>query len=73
VPDVESAVRALDRIDEIDRSNCRRHFERYFTSTRMAQDYLAIYEEMVIAEPARIRVPHGVTSWTKLTLPSSTT
>jgi glycosyltransferase involved in cell wall biosynthesis len=73
VNDVDSAVRALDRIDTIDRSHCRRHFERYFTSTRMAQDYLTIYEEMVAAEPARIVVPHGVTSWTKLTLPSSTT
>jgi len=42
--DVGQAVRAVNRIDKLDRRRCRAEFERRFTATRMATDYLAVYE-----------------------------
>jgi glycosyltransferase involved in cell wall biosynthesis len=73
VRDVPSAVQAIKNIESIDRRSCREQFERHFTSTRMAQDYLKIYRQMVTAEPEQIAMPDGALSWTKLTSPSSTT
>jgi glycosyltransferase involved in cell wall biosynthesis len=43
VDSVEEAVEAVGRIGEIDRSVCRRVFERRFTVTRMALDYIGVY------------------------------
>jgi glycosyltransferase involved in cell wall biosynthesis len=73
VNNLAQAVQAVGRIDEIDRAGCRRIFERSFTAARMAQDYLRIYKETVAVAPEPIGVPDGVLSWSKLTLPSSTT
>ena len=42
--DVAQAVRAVNNIDKLDRRRCRAEFERRFTATRMAKDYLAVYE-----------------------------
>lgn len=47
VNDQEEAVRAASRIQEIDRRRCRENFERRFTSTRMAGDYLRLYERLI--------------------------
>jgi glycosyltransferase involved in cell wall biosynthesis len=46
--DVDSACRALDKLDEIDRAQCRHHFDTRFTSVHMAQNYLRVYEEILI-------------------------
>jgi glycosyltransferase involved in cell wall biosynthesis len=73
VRDIESAARAVNNIDSIDRKSCRRHFEQHFTSARMARDYLKIYRQMVSGEAEEIAMPDGALSWTKLTLPTSTT
>jgi glycosyltransferase involved in cell wall biosynthesis len=55
VDNQEEAVRAASRIGEINRRNCRATFERKFTSARMAQDYLRIYEQRRRASiPSRI-------------------
>lgn len=43
----QDAVRALDRIEELDRALVRKEFEMRFTETRMAQDYLRIYEQIL--------------------------
>lgn len=43
VSDIEEAVAAVRRIDELPRSMVRACFERRFTAARMAKDYLAIY------------------------------
>jgi glycosyltransferase involved in cell wall biosynthesis len=48
--DVEEMIRALDRIDRIDRRACRRAFEERFTARRMALDYVAVYERSLEAE-----------------------
>lgn len=49
--DEASAVAALNRVDELDRTLVRRTFERRFTARRMAEDYVDLYEEL--CEPAR--------------------
>ena len=45
--DIGAAVRAVGRLDRLSRRVCREAFERRFTSDRMAQDYLAIYERLL--------------------------
>ncbi len=47
VDDVEGAVRAIDRIDELSRAHCRAAFEARFTSARMAADYVSVYERLL--------------------------
>jgi len=44
VNNTEEAVGAVARIQEIDRPDCRRHVERYFTHERMINDYIEVYE-----------------------------
>ena len=47
VDDVEGAVRATSRIGSLSRAGCRRYFEEKFLVSRMAADYLGIYQELV--------------------------
>jgi glycosyltransferase involved in cell wall biosynthesis len=47
VNDIDEAVEAVNRIDAIDRRDCRRHFERNFTDKRMTCNYLDIYQQLV--------------------------
>ncbi len=49
VKNVEEGIESLKKIGEFDREGCRAHFEKNFTSARMAQDYLRVYSE--ISEP----------------------
>jgi glycosyltransferase involved in cell wall biosynthesis len=49
VENVDEAVQALQKIPEVDRRQCRARFEERFSVTRMAQDYVAIYERLVNA------------------------
>jgi glycosyltransferase involved in cell wall biosynthesis len=44
---VAALAQALQRVDDYDRSECRREFERRFTIERMAQEHLAVYEKVV--------------------------
>ena len=39
-------VAAIDRLPQIQRRRCRDSFEARFTVQRMAEDYLALYEQM---------------------------
>lgn len=43
----DEAVRAVKRIEELDRRQIRSVFEEKFTATRMAQDYLTLYEQTI--------------------------
>ena len=56
---VEEMIRALDRIDRIDRRACRAAFEERFTARRMALDYVRVYERAVemVSAPATDEVP----------------
>lgn len=56
VPGLESAVKAVKNLEEIDRRKCRKHFEQYFTAERMADDYLNIYQRLTLRESPSISV-----------------
>lgn len=71
--DVESAARAVLEVGRIDRAGCRRRFEERFTASRMAQDYLAIYDRLLKREPAGLALADGDLSWMRLASHSSTT
>ena len=63
VHNVEEAVSAARRLEEIDRRDCRTHFELNFTSDRMAKEYLQIYEQLVHPKSASMSVEEGVLNW----------
>jgi glycosyltransferase involved in cell wall biosynthesis len=46
VDSVEEATSAIADLDRIERGACRHEFERRFTSARMADDYVRIYETL---------------------------
>jgi glycosyltransferase involved in cell wall biosynthesis len=78
VPDLQSAVDAVNKLDRLDRKKVRKHFEQHFTAARMAHDYLRIYERLVTErlvthEKPPLAVDDGALNWMKLTFPSSTT
>ena len=73
VRDVDSAAKAVERLDRIDRAKCREAFERRFTVARMTKDYLAVYDRIINGEPQPVLPPDGDLSWTRVMLPSSTT
>lgn len=73
VNNVDEAVKAVANISKMDRKECRRAFERRFTSKRMAQDYLSIYQRIAEPETEGIALTDGDLQWMKLGPPSSTT
>ena len=50
---VEEAVRALARLDSLDRTAVRAQFETRFTVERMARDYVDVYERIAAASQTR--------------------
>lgn len=57
VEDIEGAVAAVGRLDELDRARVRERFEERFTVERMAHDYVSIYRDLpgVRTDAARLR------------------
>jgi glycosyltransferase involved in cell wall biosynthesis len=49
VDNLDEAVQALHRIPSVDRRRCRARFEERFNVTRMAHDYMSIYERLINA------------------------
>jgi len=47
VSNTEEAVQAVERIGQINRRACRKCFERRFSVSRMARDYVQLYYELV--------------------------
>lgn len=47
VDDVDGAIDAVAAIETIDRSRCSTDVERRFSSTRMARDYVRVYEKIL--------------------------
>jgi glycosyltransferase involved in cell wall biosynthesis len=43
----EDAIRAAARISTLNRKRCRRTFEQRFSASRMAADYLAVYQRLI--------------------------
>jgi len=44
---VEEAAEAVHRVPELSRARCRKVFEKRFTVTRMARDYVKIYKRTI--------------------------
>jgi glycosyltransferase involved in cell wall biosynthesis len=63
----EDLVRAVERIEEIDRRRCRETFERRFSDTRMGGDYEQIYRSLLEADFEQVyrRALEGNGSWMK--------
>jgi glycosyltransferase involved in cell wall biosynthesis len=55
VQGLEEAVKAIERIPMLSRSRCRQVFEERFSATRMASDYLTIYQQLL--EPSAPFIP----------------
>ena len=51
VDELEGALAAARRIPELSRTRCREIFETRFTATRMAADYLKVYERIIRDRP----------------------
>jgi glycosyltransferase involved in cell wall biosynthesis len=47
VKGLEDAVEAVRRMRELSRKRCREIFEQRFTATRMADDYMQVYERLI--------------------------
>jgi len=47
VPGEAEAIEAIGRLSELDRREVRRHFEKRFTTRRMAEEYLRHYKALV--------------------------
>jgi glycosyltransferase involved in cell wall biosynthesis len=53
VDDLEGAIAAARRLPELDRRRCRDEFERNFTASRMANDYVRLYERLARSRQSR--------------------
>ena len=49
VGNVDEAIEAVSRIEDVDRAACRRHVERHFTVDRMVDKYMQVYEMILEA------------------------
>jgi glycosyltransferase involved in cell wall biosynthesis len=47
VDGLEDAVEAVQRVRELSRKRCREVFEKRFTATRMARDYVQVFERLI--------------------------
>ncbi len=63
VHNVEEGVEAVARIGEIDRRECRSHFELNFSDDRMARNYLKIYQELAGRAQPALGMDDGVLKW----------
>jgi glycosyltransferase involved in cell wall biosynthesis len=50
VDNLDQAIEAVARINEIDRAYCRRHVELNFTAERMIKEYIKVYETILDSE-----------------------
>jgi glycosyltransferase involved in cell wall biosynthesis len=46
VEDIEQAARAVERVPDLSRRECRRVFEERFSAPRMARDYVSVYRQL---------------------------
>jgi glycosyltransferase involved in cell wall biosynthesis len=56
---IDDAVAAVGRVEQIDRSLCRRHVEQNFSIARMAERYERVYEEIFRREAEKSRTRTG--------------
>jgi hypothetical protein len=54
VNDIEQAVAATRRVRDLSRAKCRETFERRFTASRMAHDYINVYTRLADSRMRRM-------------------
>lgn len=52
VTGLDDAVKAAERVAQLDRRRCRAVFEERFTAARMARDYVSVYERLTASRSA---------------------
>jgi glycosyltransferase involved in cell wall biosynthesis len=57
VDNIEDAVKAVVRAGELDRTACRQAFEMRFTGSRMAKDYVKLYESLLSIRSLSVETP----------------
>jgi len=57
---LEDAAEAVHRVSEISRAHCRKMFEKRFTVTRMARDYVSIYRRTIDRRDERASSLHRI-------------
>lgn len=60
VDSMDEAVRAAQRVETLDRRLCRQVFEERFSVSRMASDYVSIYQSLIAAEADYVAFPQAV-------------
>jgi glycosyltransferase involved in cell wall biosynthesis len=50
VDNVEEAIVACGKLDQLDRTKVRAQFDKRFTARRMASDYVTVYEKLIAAK-----------------------
>jgi len=53
VEDIDRAVEAVGKIEQISRARCRREFKQRLTDRHMAEDYIRIYQQLVSRSSAQ--------------------
>lgn len=53
VTNQDEAIEAARNIESIDRAGCRNSFERRFTTTLMANNYIHVYEKLLAGAATR--------------------
>lgn len=64
---IDSMATAVRRVSELDRRRCRQGFEQRFTVSRMAQDYLRVYQQLLVNTREMDSRINGYSSWPSLT------
>ena len=58
VKGLEDAVEAVRRVPELSRQRCREVFDQRFTATRMAHDYLGVYQRLINSKEEKVLEAH---------------
>ncbi len=70
VEDEKSAIGAVYRLSELSRAGVRKRFEERFTARRMAQDYLAVYRQLMEAGAPRLKLVASESPSLQSTMPA---
>ena len=73
IRNVDEGVEAVQRLGEIDRRECRRHFEINFTDERMATDYVKLYHKLTRPKSTSLTVEEGALNWIEVESPTPST
>jgi glycosyltransferase involved in cell wall biosynthesis len=55
--DISAAVDAVQQVSTMNRAACRHEFEERFTASKMARDYVKLYEKLLSAKPLCAETP----------------